>query len=60
MLNHTAAHRCPGPPTFHGFCFGLFKDVHAGEGHSIIDDYDRKELVAEAHESVRHYIRISA
>ena len=54
MLNHTAS--LPLAATFHGFCFGLLKDVHAGEGHSIIDDYDRKELVAEAHESVKHYV----
>ncbi|MBC2715299.1 MAG: UvrD-helicase domain-containing protein [Desulfobacteraceae bacterium] len=48
----------PLTATFHAFCFKLLKEIHhnRSKDHAVIDDFDRKELVAEAIHSVKKYI----
>ena len=48
----------PLTTTFHAFCFKLLKEIHHDHdnGHAVIDDFDRKKLVAEAIRSVKKHI----
>jgi uncharacterized protein (TIGR00375 family) len=46
----------PLATTFHAFCFKLLKEIHQNKDHTVIDDFDRKQLVGEAIASVKKYI----
>lgn len=48
--------KLPLTATFHAFCLTLLKEIRHGRDHAVIDDVDRKELVAEAVAGVKQYI----
>lgn len=56
MLDSNTNTPQPLTTTFHAFCFKLLKEIFHNSTYAVIDDFDRKELVAEAIRSVKKYI----